>query len=265
MHYIGVNNKVGPFKNEDLRKAFWAALDRTAMNKLSGGELVTTVATHFIYPTIPGFEQAGGTEGPQGSKFEFNKHPEGDTALAEKYMQEAGYKSGKYTGSEEVTIVAGSGPPAKERGEVVNETLKSLGFKTKFSAVETATMYGKYCNVPKEEVTVCPSVGWIADFGDPQTVLNITFSGKFINPVGNVNWSQADVPEINEAMEEGEKIQGESARATAWAKIDEKIVEHALAIPVDWDKQQNIEGSQVAGVGDLWNIGSWDYDYSSLK
>ena len=44
-------------------------------------------------------------------------------------------------------------------------------------------MYGKYCNVPKEEITVCPSVGWIADFADPQTVLNITFNGKYINPL----------------------------------------------------------------------------------
>ena len=35
-HYIGVNNKVGPFKNIDLRKALWAALDRTAMDKARG-------------------------------------------------------------------------------------------------------------------------------------------------------------------------------------------------------------------------------------
>ncbi|HYB23324.1 MAG TPA: ABC transporter substrate-binding protein, partial [Solirubrobacteraceae bacterium] len=30
-HYIAVNNKVGPFDNIDVRKALWAALDRTAM------------------------------------------------------------------------------------------------------------------------------------------------------------------------------------------------------------------------------------------
>ncbi len=36
-HYIAVNNKQGPFSNIDLRKAFWAALDRVAMNKARGG------------------------------------------------------------------------------------------------------------------------------------------------------------------------------------------------------------------------------------
>ena len=38
-----------------------------------------------------------------------------------------------------------------------------------------------------------------------------------------------------------------------------------MAVPYDWDKQPNIESSNVVGVGDLWNIGSWDYNYTSLK
>ena len=65
-HYIAVNNKVGPFKNADLRRALWAALDREQMNKVRGGTLVTTVQTHFIYPGIPGFEQSGGLKVPPG-------------------------------------------------------------------------------------------------------------------------------------------------------------------------------------------------------
>jgi peptide/nickel transport system substrate-binding protein len=261
-HYIGVNNKVGPFKNEDLRKAFWATLNRKALDRARGGELVTTVATHFIYPTIPGFEQSGGVAGP---KFDFNEHTEGDPAVAEKYMKLAGFPSGKYTGGETITIVGSKGNPAEQDAEIVNSTLKSMGFNTKFSLVSVATMYAKFCNVPKEEITICPSVGWIADFADPQTVLNITFNGKYINETGNVNWPQANVPAINEAMKAGELIVGQSARAAAWAKIDEKIVEHALSVPFDWDKQGNIEGSGVKGVGDLWDVGEWDYGWTSLK
>jgi peptide/nickel transport system substrate-binding protein len=261
-HYIGVNNAHGPFKNEDLRKAFFAALDRSAMDKARGGKLVTDVMTHFIYPTIPGFEQSGGLAGP---KFDFNEHPEGDKAVAEKYIKLAGYPSGKYTGGETITIVGAKGNPAEQDAEIVNQTLKNLGFSTKFTLVETATMYAKYCNVPKEEIDVCPSVGWIADFGDPQTVLNITFNGKFINATGNVNWSQAKDATLEKEMSEAESVTGSSARASAWAKIDEHIVEKALSIPFDWDKQGNIEGSQVQGVGDLWDVGEWDYSWTSLK
>ncbi len=261
-HYIGLNNAHGPFKNEDLRKAVWAALDRTAMDKERGGKLVTDVMTHFIYPTVTGFEQAGGLAGP---KFDFNEHPEGDMAVAEKYMKLAGYPSGKYTGGETVTIVGAKGPPAEQDAEIVNSTLKNLGFNTKFTLVETATMYAKYCEVPKEEIDVCPSVGWIADFADPQAVLNITFNGKFINETGNVNFSQANNAELNKEMTEGESITGKSARATAWAKIDERVVEKAMAVPFDWDKQANIEGAGVQGVGDLWDVGEWDYAWTSLR
>jgi peptide/nickel transport system substrate-binding protein len=264
-HYIAVNNKVGPFSNIDLRKALWAALDRTAMDRARGGELVTNVATHLIYPTIPGFEQAGGLKGPQGPQFDFNAYPEGNMKVAEKYIKLAGYPSGKYTGGKTVVVVGASTSPAKADAEIVNQTLKNLGFTTKFSAVETATMYAKYCGVPKEAIDVCPSVGWAAEFADPQTVLNITFNGKFINPVSNVNWSQTNVPKINAAMTKAERVLGAAARATAWAKIDEELVEDATAIPFDWDKEGSIESADVHGVGELWNEGTWDYSFTSLK
>jgi peptide/nickel transport system substrate-binding protein len=264
-HYIGINNKVGPFKNIDLRKAVWAALDRSAMDSARGGELVTTVATRYIYPTINGFEQAGGVKGPQGSQFDFNQYPEGNMKVAEKYMKLAGYPTGKYTGKETVTMVGSTGDPFEEDSQIVQQTLKTLGFPVKYTAEETSTMFAKYCNVPKEEITVCPSVAWIADFADPQTVLNITFNGTTITATGNVNWSQTDVPKINAAMAAAENVVGSEARAKAWGKIDDELVENASAIPFDWDKQANIEGSGVNGVGDVWNVGEWDYSYTSLK
>jgi peptide/nickel transport system substrate-binding protein len=261
-HYIAINNKVGPFSNINLRKALWAALDRTALDKARGGELVTNVATHFIYPTIPGFEQAGGLKGLQ---VDYNEHPEGDPAIAEKYIKLAGYPSGKYTGGKTLQVVGASNAPEKEDAEIVNQALEKLGFTTKLTLVEQSTMYSKYCGVPKEEIDVCPSVAWGDDFPDPQTVLDITFNGKFINAISNNNWGQTNVPKINAAMTAAEDVVGIGARATAWAKIDNELVEDAAAIPFDWDKDPNIEGNDVHGVGDIWNEGDWDYDYTSLK
>ncbi len=48
--YIALDNKVPPFNNIDVRKALYAAMDREALDRVRGGELVTNVATHFIYP-----------------------------------------------------------------------------------------------------------------------------------------------------------------------------------------------------------------------
>ncbi len=264
-HYIGVNNRVGPFANIDLRKALWAALDRVALDRARGGALVTDVASHFIVPTMPGFDESGGLAGPKGPQFDFDEHPEGDMALAEQYIRLAGYPSGRYTGGEVVTIVGARGDPAEADAEQVNQTLLSLGFVTKFKIVETATMYARYCNVPKEKIDVCPSVGWVQDFNDPQTMLDPTFNGRFINPTGNVNWGQTNVPAINQAMAGAERLVGLTARANAWAKIDDQLVEDAAEIPFDWDRQANIEGTGVHGIGDQWNTGSWDYSWTSLK
>lgn len=220
------------------------------------------MATHFIYPTIPGFEQAGGLAGP---KVDYNEHPEGDMAVAEKYIKLAGYPSGKYTSSKQIQVVGASSPPEKEDAEIVNQTLKNLGFNTKLTLVEISTMYAKYCGVPKEEIDVCPDVGWVADFADPQTVLNPTFNGKFIEPVGNVNYGQVDDSKINAEMTAAELIQGKEARAKAWAKIDDELVEGAVAVPYDWEKSPRLEGSGVHGVAMLWNEGAWDYSFTSLK
>ncbi len=60
-------------------------------------------------------------------------------------------------------------------------------------------------------------------------------------------------------------MNGKGARAKAWGEIDTKLVEKAIAVPFDWDKQANIEGKTVHGVGELWNVGSWDYSWTSLK
>jgi peptide/nickel transport system substrate-binding protein len=261
-HYAGVNNKVGPFTNVNLRKAFWAALDRNAVLRSRGGALFGNVATHFLYPGIPGFEQAGGLAGP---KVDYNEHTEGSTAVAEKYIKLAGYPSGKYTGGKTITVVGATGSPLEQGAQIVDQALKNLGFSTKLTLASAATMFAKYCNVPKEEITVCPSVAWIVDFADPQADLNVTFNGKFISSTGNVNWSQANVPATNAAMTAAENITGLSARATAWAKIDEELVANAVAVPLTWDKQANVEGSTVKGVGQLWNVGEWDYSWTSLK
>lgn len=260
--YIALNNKVAPFSNVDLRKAVYAAVDRAALDRERGGILVSNVSTHFIYPTIPGFTQAGGLAGP---KLDYNEHPEGDVAVAEKYMKLAGYPSGKYTGTKTVQVVGASSPPEKEDAEIVNQTLKSLGFNTKLTLVEIATMYAKYCDVPKEEIEVCPTVGWIADFADPQTVLKPTFDGTAIVPVGNVNYGQVNVPKINNEMAAAETVKGKEPRANAWAKIDDELIEDAVAVPYDWEKAPRLEASNVHGVAMLWNEGSWDYSFTSLK
>ena len=60
-------------------------------------------------------------------------------------------------------------------------------------------------------------------------------------------------------------VVGTAARAAAWGKIDETLVDQAVAVPWIFDKQPNIESANVRGINDLWDVGEWDYTYTSLK
>jgi peptide/nickel transport system substrate-binding protein len=276
--YITLLHTKGPFANINIRKAYWAALDRTAMVKAAGGSVVGQVGTHFIYPGSGGYAQAGGDAGPN---VDYNNSPSGNLTVAAKYMKLAGYPSGKYTGSYVVKVVGSTGDPADKQAAIANNALQELGFKTSFTVVDQSVMYSKYCQVPKEQIDVCPNGGWIRDWFDPQTLLDPTFAGYNMVSSGNNNFGQVsyqDWPKAaggtytsgpltptDQAMKTAEQTVGTAARAAAWAKVDEMLVANADAVPWEFIKQPNIEAKDVRGINDIWNEGDWDYNWSSLK
>ena len=104
--------------------------------------------THFLPPDIPGFEQAGGIEGPG---VDFLANPSGDLAVAAKYMKEAGYASGKYEGDEELLMVTANVDPGKAQAQVAKAQLEKLGFKVTLRTVPQDAVYTEWCQQPEEE------------------------------------------------------------------------------------------------------------------
>jgi peptide/nickel transport system substrate-binding protein len=259
--YIALNTQEPPFDDINVRKAVVAAANRTALRNTRGGELVGPVATHFLMPGMPGFEEAGGVE---GTGIDFLSNPEGDPDLAAEYMREAGYESGKCEGDCQVTLVGDAASPDKETTEVFVSTLEDLGFQPEVRGVARDVMYTRFCNVPDQMPNVCPSVGWLKDFQDPLSILQPTFDGEAISQTNNSNWPLLDVPEINEAMSEAALIEDEEERAQAWGDIDTMITEQAPAVPYVWDNQVNIRSTDVGGVINLFNA-NWDLSFTSLE
>jgi len=261
-HYLALDNASGPFKNVNLRRAVWAGLNREAIVKARGGSIVASPGTHFIYPSVSGYDQAGGAAGPA---VDFNKNVNGDMTVATKYMKAAGFKTGKYTGSGMLQIVGTNTGDDPAIAQIINSDLTSLGFKTHVTLVDQATMYSKYCGVPKQNIDGCPAVGWIRDFADPLSVLYATFYGPSIVPTNNSNWGQVNDPAINAAMQKAALVVDPTARAQAWANVDKMLVDQAVAVPEEFDSQPNIQSKDVKGVDDLWNVGRWDLSFTSLK
>jgi peptide/nickel transport system substrate-binding protein len=258
--YIAVRTDRPPFDNADVRKALSAAFDRNAMRQAFGGPITGEIPTHWIPPGQPGYEEAGGDAGPG---VDFLAKPEGDLELAKEYMKKAGYESGMYDGKE-LTGVSDNATQQKNMTQVAVAQFEKLGFKVDMKYVVRDSMYTKFCQVPSNQPDVCPSVGWLKDFADPETLLNPVFNGKNILTEGNSNFALLDDPEINKAMDEAEVVNDPAERKQAWGDIDKQLTEKAVAIPWLWDTQAMLRAENVnAVVGQ--NLATWDLTFTSLK
>ena len=260
--YVALNTQLPPFDDINVRKAVIANSNRTDLRNTRGGELIGPVASHFLMPEFPGFEEAGGFEGPD---LDYIANPDGDPELAAEYMKKAGYESGKCEGSGcKIVMVGTSGGVAGHQVDVVKDQLEQLGFDVTAQKVVPDIMYTKFCNVPENQPAVCPSVGWIKDFNDGQSMLDPTFNGAAIDPEANSNWPLLDVKEVNDAIDKAVLIDDPQERNQAWGDIDTMIMEQAAAIPWVWDNTANIASADVAGVINKFN-GNWDLAFTSLK
>jgi peptide/nickel transport system substrate-binding protein len=259
--WFPLNTTIKPLDNVNVRKAILAVWDRDASIKARGGSFVGIPGTHFIPPGVSGFEEAGGEKGPG---FDFLANPKGDMAVAEKYMKEAGYSSGKYDGSDELLMVGANVDPGKAQAEVAKAQLEKLGFKVRFRTVPQDAVYTEWCQQPAKKVAVCGTGGWFKDFNDPQSMLEPTFKGSNINKGGgNNNLAQLNDPKIDKAMDDAALLEGEE-RYQAWGEIDKMITEQAPAVPFIWDKTNLIHSKNVNGVGNA-SYNAFDFAFTSIK
>ena len=259
--YFSLNTTVKPFDNLNVRRAVAAATNRNALRQTRGGPAVGTVATHFIPPLIPGFDQAGGNAGPG---YDFYKNPNGDLKLAASYLKKAGYPSGKYTGPP-ILAVADNTPPAKQTAEALQQQLKAIGMKLNLREVPHATMYSKFCEVPKANVALCPNLGWGKDFFDAQSMIDPIFNGKNIVPSGNVNTAEANDPKFNSRISAAASITDANKRAETYGQLDKDLTGQVYYVTWLWDNEVNFTSKNVKGVQSAFNGNAWDLTFSSLK
>jgi peptide/nickel transport system substrate-binding protein len=259
---IAMDTSRPPFDDIDVRKAVIAGFNRVAARQQRGGEALGPIAQHYIPPGMAGFEESNGVDG-WTSEQDWMAKPEGDRTLSAEYFKKAGMASGKYEGNETVLLVADNAEPEKSIAQITQQQLDEMGFKTKLRLVTRDTMFTKFCNVPKSEVNVCPSVGWLQDFADPQTMLDPTFNGENIIPSQNSNWPELDVPALNKQIDEAKLVTDPAERAKAWAAVNKAIVDQAPAIPYMWDYQSLAISPNMRGVQNGYST-IWDFNFTSL-
>jgi len=257
--FIALNAAKPPFDNVNVRRAFLAATDRTALRLTRGGPYIGTVATHFLPPGIPGFDQAGGNAGPG---FDFMK-PTADLAAAAKYLKAAGYKSGKYTGPT-LTMVADNQPPGSKTAELLEAQVAKAGFKIKLHEVPHDVMYSKFCQVPKSEPNICPNPGWGKDFYDASSFFEPIFLSTNIPSSGNVNYAQTRDKKLDAMIEAASSEANPTKRAQMMGNIDKYVTNNAFYDTWLWDNQVAFASKNVNFVLNKWNT-DVDYANTSIK
>jgi peptide/nickel transport system substrate-binding protein len=260
---ISMDTSRPPFDDINVRKATIAGFNRAAARQQRGGEALGPIAQHMIPPGMAGFEESNAEEG-WVDEMDWLGNPDGDRALSAEYFKKAGMSSGKYEGGEEVLIVGDNAEPDKSISQITEQQLNEMGFKTKLRLVTRDTMFTKFCGLPDSDTHVCPSVGWLQDFADPQTMLDPTFNGANINQVGNNNWPELDDAALNKKIEEAKLVTEPTERAQAWADVNHDIMALAPTIPYMWDYQSLAISPNMRGVQNGYST-TWDWNFTSVK
>ena len=267
--FISMNSTIKPFDNLDVRKAVVAASDRKALQLTRGGTAAGDLATHFLPVDFPGYEEAGGAKGPS---LDFMANPSGDMALAKKYMLAAKKQdpslpidaNGMWTDSNPLLMVASNADPGKKTAEVGQAQFEKLGFKISSAPSRRTRSTRSSATSRRRRSRSARTSDGSRTSTTRRRSLTPVFNGKNILPQNNSNWTQLNVPSINDAMAKAALLPAGPERNKAWGNIDDMVTAQAPGIPYLWDKIPTVESPDVRGVVNQYST-SWDLDFTSLK
>jgi ABC-type transport system substrate-binding protein len=164
---------------------------------------------------------------------------------------------GKYTGSENLTIVGISTDPASKASLILQSELQSLGFHVTVRLVSANTYYSKFCENGKSTgAAVCANNAIVKDFPDELGIMPIFAPGS-LAPIGT--------SDVTNAINKAEVTYGKG-RAAAWVRANNVVLSHAVSIPYYYGKNVVLTSKNVSvATSPLWSGGSIDFSFAHLK
>jgi len=255
--FIALNTELAPFDDPDVRRAVSAAFDRDALRGALGGPAVGKVATHWIPPGVPGFDEAGGEAGPGVN---FLASHRGNLALARRYLRRAGYAQGRITGFPVLDLVARRDASGKAFAGATQRALGALGLRSRVRFLSFGPFIRACSRAPR--VAACLDYRWQRDVDDAASVLPPLFGRQGLRAATNV--SRLSNRSLERLMDEAATTTGESDRAERWADADRRVTELAPGVPIVWNREPNLRSEDVKGVLDR-DLAAWDLSFTSLR
>ena len=205
--YIGFNTQEPPFDDPIVRRAFGMAIDKKVLTEVVLKDLVVP-ANGVLPPGMPGFN-----EELEGLPFD----PEGARAL----LEEAG---GPSVVRDVNLLDSGRGASV---GPIVEAVVAMWEDNLGVSVDVNQEEFGLFLRDLDEGKFQMFSLGWIADYVDPQDFLDI----KFHSASGN-NEMKYSNEQVDDLLEKARVEQDEATRYELYQQAEEIIVQEAAWIPL---------------------------------
>ncbi|MER5864232.1 ABC transporter substrate-binding protein [Kitasatospora sp. NPDC002040] len=237
IRFISIIPAVAPFDNIHCRKAVLYAADTTALQTARGGSVAGSPFGSMLPPNILGsddYDPFGLTKGK----------PDLEKAKAE--LKECGKPEGFST-----TIAV--------RGNKAKEVNSAVALQTALKAINVTVNVDQYDGKLLASVAGSPDVvktkgyglvvaGWGADYPTGAGYMQPLMDGRFITKTGNSNYPETNDPEVNGWFDQAAAEKDPAKAADFYKKINHKVVDSAVWLPIVADKALNYRNPRLTNV-----------------
>jgi len=211
LFFIGFNSAKPPFDDAKVRQAFCYAIDKDKIARLVLKDLVNT-ADGILPPGMPGYN-----EDIQGLTF--------DPESAKQLLAESEYGDASNLPP---IILTSSGRLSVSNLEaaLVDMWRRNLGVEVEIRLLEPE----KYPYLIMQEKDELFTLGWGADYPDPQNFLDVLFHSGTKDNIGEYSNSEVDA-----LLEEARVEKDVTARMNLYQQAEQMIVNDAACLPLYFD------------------------------
>ncbi|MGW6707106.1 ABC transporter substrate-binding protein [Streptomyces sp. NPDC054956] len=226
IRYFVFPTTVAPFDNIECRKAVIYAADSKSLQTARGGPTSGDLGANMLPPGIPGADK----------KYDPYNLTKGEPQIEK--AKEALKACGKPDGFSTTIAVRNNRAPEVKSAESLQAALDKVGIKVTIDQYDgklSSSVIGSPENVKTKGYGIIV-MGWGADYNSGSGFLQPLVDGTFILPNGNNNFSMINDPEINGLFKTAAAAATPDAAAPFYTQINQKIMEKALYLPINFDK-----------------------------
>jgi oligopeptide transport system substrate-binding protein len=229
-YYYIFNTEKKPFDDIRVRQALTLAIDRTSLikNVLRGAQIP---ATSFV---CYGIKDAGKEFRAVGGEY----FKDADIAAAKQLLADAGYPGGK--GFPAFEILYNTSEGHKAIAEAICEMWKNNLGISKITLINQE--WGVYLDSRDQGAFQVARAGWIGDYSDPMTFLDMWTTGNGNN---NTRWGSKEYDDLVAAAK---KEPDQAKRMTILHKLEEMLMKDLPILPIYFYADEYLQQANVGGV-----------------